>query len=239
MSALPPVAILAGGTATRLRPVTETMPKAMVPVAGEPFIAHQLRLLAGQGFERVVLCIGYLGGQIESYVADGRRFGVAVRYAREPGERLLGTGGALRQALPLLDDAFMVLYGDSYLLAPLRAPAERFQRSAFEGMMTVYRNDDLWDRSNIVFRDGRIVAYSREDRTPAMAHIDYGWGGLRRRALERFPEGSRFDLAEVYRALLAEGRLLGCEVFERFYEIGSPAGLAETERRFDAERMKE
>lgn len=238
MSDLPAVAVLAGGTASRLRPLSETVPKAMVRIAGEPFVAHQLRLLAGQGFDRVVLCIGHLGGQIEDFVGDGRRFGVTVRYSRDPGDHLLGTGGALRHALPVLDEAFMILYGDSYLLAPLRPPAERFVRATLRGMMTVYRNDNLWDRSNVVFRDGRILAYSKEKHTPDMTHIDYGWGGLRRTTLERFVDGSRFDLEEVYRELLEEDRLLGCEVFERFYEIGSPEGLAETERRLGAERRR-
>jgi NDP-sugar pyrophosphorylase family protein len=108
-----PVAILAGGLATRLRPVTETIPKSLIDVNGEPFIAHQLRLLRSEGVERAVICTGYLGEAVREFAGDGRGFGIDLAYC-EDGPKLRGTAGAIRNALPLLGDRFLVLYGDSY-----------------------------------------------------------------------------------------------------------------------------
>src|ERR1035438_3813128 len=138
-----PIAILAGGLATRLRPITETLPKALIEVAGEPFLAHQLRLLRRHGFERVVLCVGYLGEKIGAFAGDGRAFGLHVEYAFD-GPQLLGTAGALRRALPLLGDAFAVIYGDSYLPCDYRAALAAFSESGKLGLMSVYRNEGLW-----------------------------------------------------------------------------------------------
>ena len=109
-----PVAILAGGLATRLRPVTEDTPKALLDVAGKPFVVRQLEYLRQQGIVRVVLCVGYLGEQIRAVVGDGSALGLEVLYSWD-GPQLLGTGGALRHALSALGEQFMVLYGDSYL----------------------------------------------------------------------------------------------------------------------------
>jgi MurNAc alpha-1-phosphate uridylyltransferase len=133
---MPPLALLAGGLATRLRPVTETIPKSMVQVAGEPFICHQLRVLAREGVSDLVICTGYLGGQIESFVGDGSRFACHVRYSAD-GDKPLGTGGALRRALPLLGEHFLVMYGDSYLVTPIRPVYEAFRRSRMPALMTV------------------------------------------------------------------------------------------------------
>lgn len=227
-AALPPVAILAGGRATRLRPLTETVPKSMIELAGEPFIAHQLRLLRREGAREVVLCLGYLGEQVEAYVGDGSRFGLALRcsYDREP---LLGTGGALRKALPLLGESFLILYGDSYLDLPYAPVVRAFAASGLDGLMTVYRNEGRWDASNVVFAEGRVIAYSKKTRRPDMRHIDYGLGMLKADALAARPAAAPFDLADVYGDLVEAGRLAGFEVKQRFYEIGSPQGQAETE----------
>ena len=119
-----PVAILAGGLATRLRPITEKIPKSLVDVAGEPFIVRQLDYLFRQRVRDVVLCIGYLGEMIEAVVGDGSRFGLRVSYSID-GPILLGTGGALRRAAPLLGEAFFVLYGDSYLPVDYRCDRSR------------------------------------------------------------------------------------------------------------------
>jgi NDP-sugar pyrophosphorylase family protein len=224
---LPPIAILAGGLGTRLQPHAATIPKALVDVAGEPFIAHQLRLLARQGGREIVLCTGHLGEQIEQFVGDGARFGCRVRYSREIGQ-LLRTGGALRQALPLLGERFLVIYGDSYLPTRFLQVWQTFRRSGRLGLMTVFRNDGRWDASNVEFIDGAIRRYDKEQRTPAMRHIDYGLGAFADAALAAYPPGWCFDLAEVYRELLRRDELAAYEVAERFYEIGSPAGLAET-----------
>ena len=224
-----PVAILAGGLATRLRPLTEKIPKVLLPVAGKPFLAHQLELLRRQGLRRAVLCLGYLGEMVVSQFGDGRDWGMQLEYSFD-GPTLLGTGGALRRALPRLGEAFFVLYGDSYLTASFGPVAQAFEESGQLGLMTVYRNEDLYDTSNVLFRDGRIVLYDKTARLPEMRHIDYGLSLFRASVFEEWPEKARFDLAEVMRRLVAQGELAGFEVRERFYEIGSPAGLAELER---------
>ena len=223
-----PVAILAGGLATRLRPITEKIPKSLVAVAGEPFLAHQLRLLHRRGLRRAVLCVGHLGGMIEREFGDGAAFGMELRYSFD-GATLLGTGGALRHALPLLGDEFFVLYGDSYLPIDYSAVLDAFQTSGKAGLMTVFRNEGAWDTSNVHFAEGRIIRYDKRDRTPEMRHIDYGLGVFRASVFANRPEGGTFDLADVQRELVAKGALAGHEVFQRFYEAGSHAGLAELE----------
>jgi NDP-sugar pyrophosphorylase family protein len=223
-----PVAILAGGLATRLRPITEKIPKSLVTVAGEPFLAHQLRLLHTRGVRHVVLCVGYLGEMIERDFGDGAAFGIELRYSFD-GPTLLGTGGALRQALPLLEEEFFVLYGDSYLPIDYAAVLASFRTSGQPGLMTVFRNEGAWDTSNVQFEDGHIVRYDKRERTPEMRYIDYGLGVFRASIFAERPAGEVFDLAEVQRGLVAKGALAGHEVFQRFYEIGSHAGLAELE----------
>jgi NDP-sugar pyrophosphorylase family protein len=221
-----PVAILAGGLAKRLRPITEAIPKALVTVAGSPFLAHQLRLLHSAGLRRIVICAGYLGEMIETEIGDGARFDLQIDYSFD-GPRLLGTGGALKQALPLLGHRFFVLYGDSYLPIDYRSAALAFAGDDKAGLMTVYRNQDRWDASNVQFEAGQILRYDKKQRTPEMHHIDYGLGILRAESLASWPDNEPFDLADVYRRLLSENQLSGYEVTERFYEIGSAEGLAD------------
>ena len=222
-----PVAILAGGLATRLDAVTERIPKALVEVAGRPFIDHQLDLLHRHGVRRVVLCVGHLGDQVARHVGDGRAYGLDCRYAHD-GERLLGTGGALRRAAPLLGDPFWVVYGDSYMDIDYRRILAAFAEGDALGLMTVIRNQNRWDRSNALFRDGRLLRYDKRQPSPDMEHIDYGVSLLRRAALKRIPAGTPHDLADLYRELVAAGLMAGFEVTQRFYEIGSAEGLAET-----------
>jgi NDP-sugar pyrophosphorylase family protein len=223
-----PVAILAGGLATRLRPVTEKIPKSLLPVAGRPFLAHQLELLHARGIRRAVLCLGHLGEMIQREFGDGSAYGVQLDYSFD-GPILLGTGGAIRRALPLLGDEFFVLYGDSYLPVEYRPIAEFFRRSGKLGCMTVYRNEGRYDTSNVVFRDGEIAVYDKKNRPPEMRHIDYGLSLFKASVFESYSAGQPFDLAEVMGKLVREKQLAGYEVRERFYEIGSPAGLAELE----------
>jgi len=168
-----PVAILAGGLATRLRPITEKIPKALLPVAGRPFLAHQLELLRKNGIARVVLCVGYLGELIQQRFGDGAPFGVRLDYSSDA-DRLLGTGGAVRKALPLLGQKFFVLYGDSYLPIDYRAVADAFLAGGQPALMTVYANEGRWDTSNVWFTDGQIKRYNKKKRVPDMRHIDYG-----------------------------------------------------------------
>jgi NDP-sugar pyrophosphorylase family protein len=232
-SALPPVAILAGGLGTRLYPLTERIPKALVEVNGEPFLAHQLRLLRARGIERVVLCIGQHGERIREYAGDGARFGFEIEYSFD-GPVLRGTAGAVRNALPLLGDAFFVVYGDSYLPCSYRDVAEAFRAAGQPGLMTVFRNEGRWDTSNVEFAGGRILAYDKKDRTARMRYIDYGLGVFSRAAFEG-PE--RADLAEVYGDLLQSGQLAAVEVHERFYEVGSYEGIAELSRHLEGSQL--
>lgn len=220
-------AILAGGLATRLRPITASVPKALIEIGGEPFIAHQLRLLRTRGVSRVVICAAHLGELVRTYVGRGERFGVHVAYSFD-GPQLLGTAGALRRAQPLLGDPFFVLYGDSYLPCSFREVQEAFVRSGKPALMTVYENAGRWDTSNVEFAAGRIVAYDKRLRTDRMRHIDYGLGVLATEALDLVPPGQPHDLADLYQELLKRDLLAGFEVRERFYEIGSLEGLAET-----------
>ena len=224
-----PVAILAGGLATRLGDVVRATPKSLVDVAGKPFIAHQLDLLRGHDLTDIVLCTGHLGSLLEEVVGDGSRYGVRVRYSPD-GPNPLGTGGALRHALPLLGEAFLALYGDSYLECDYGAVERAFRTSGGPALLTVIRNDDRWDRSNILYVDGRIVRYSKAHRTPDMLHIDYGLSAMRAEALLAYPDSEALDLARVYEDLAAGNALAAYEVSTRFYEIGTPSGLADTRK---------
>lgn len=228
-STLPPLALLAGGLATRMYPLTERVPKSLLMVDGEPFLAHQLRLLVERGISEIVLCCGHLGEQIEAFAGDGSSFGCRIRYSYD-GDPLRGTGGALRRALPLLGESFFVMYGDSYLLTDLAPVWKTFLASREPALMTVFRNDGKWDASNVELRDGKILRYEKRTRTPAMRHIDYGLSVLHASVLDTWPENEPFDLAVVLSGLAAEGRLAAHEVYGRFYEIGSPEGLRATEQ---------
>ena len=223
----PTVAILAGGLATRLHPITQTVPKSLLEVNGEPFVAHQLKLLKSNDIERVVLCVGHLGEQIQRAIGEGSSLGLQVDYSFD-GPALLGTAGAIRNALPKLGERFFVMYGDSYLPCDYAAIARYFESAGVLGMMTVFRNEGKWDTSNVEFEAGKILAYSKTNRTPRMHHIDYGLGVFRAEAFRGLPAGRPCDLTELYSDLLEHNQLAAFEVRERFYEIGSPAGLQET-----------
>ncbi|HXF10575.1 MAG TPA: nucleotidyltransferase family protein [Desulfuromonadaceae bacterium] len=223
-----PVAILAGGLATRLRPITEKIPKSLVPVADKPFLHHQLTLLHSQGVRHAVLCIGYFGEMIQRDFGDGSDYGIRLEYSFD-GPKLLGTGGAIKRALPKLGKEFFVLYGDSYLPIDYAPLAETFHRSGKSGLMTVYRNEGKYDTSNVVFKDGEIAVYDKKAKLPEMQHIDYGLSLFKAAVFDAYAADQVFDLAEVMGKLVREKQLAGYEVKERFYEIGSPAGLQELE----------
>ncbi|QWD76416.1 nucleotidyltransferase family protein [Polynucleobacter sp. MWH-UH24A] len=223
-----PVAILAGGLATRLRPITETIPKSLIPVAGKPFIYHQLDYLHQQGINSVVLCIGYLGEMIQEVVDDGSRWGMQVSYSLD-GPTPLGTGGALRQALPLLGEYFFILYGDSYLPIVFSDVEKFYLASGKKGLMTVLRNENQWDKSNVEYHADQIIEYNKNTIRSQMNYIDYGLGILKIDALQDCPDGQSFDLSKIYNKLSLAGELAGYEVFERFYEIGSHQGIVDTE----------
>lgn len=215
-----PVCILAGGLATRMRPLTERIPKAMIPVNGTPFIDLQLMELSRQGVSKVVLCLGYLGEQIERHV-QGLKLSLDVRFSYD-GELPLGTGGAVKQALPLLGQHFFVLYGDSWLNINYGEVANVWQHSGKKALMTVYRNCGRWDQSNADY-DGTCVTYQKCPPNPDMQYIDYGLGILSAECFDGFSR--KFDLAQVYGILSSTQELAGWEAAHRFYEIGSPDGL--------------
>jgi N-acetyl-alpha-D-muramate 1-phosphate uridylyltransferase len=224
-----PVAILAGGLGTRLGPLTEQIPKALVPVCGKPFLVHQLDLLRRAGVERVVLCIGHLGNRIREVAGDGSEFGLQAAYS-DDGPLLRGTAGAIRRAIPHLGERFFVLYGDSYLTCDFADVQRSFEDSGMDGLMTVFRNEGQFDTSNIEFASGAIRRYDKVNRTPEMRHIDYGLGVFDASAFRDLPEEEgAVDLSRVYQTLLSRNRLAAYEVTERFYEIGSVAGIRDLE----------
>jgi NDP-sugar pyrophosphorylase family protein len=223
---LPPICILAGGLGTRLGQHVRDTPKPLLEVAGQPFILHQLRLLAGYGAHRAVICVGYRGEQIVERIGS-ERFGVEIAYSYD-GPELIGTLGAIRKAAPLLDQRFLVLYGDTYLRVDYRRAAASWAHSALPGLMTVLRNDGLWDTSNVEFSGDRVVAYDKRNPTETMHWIDYGLGGLERSALELVAPDVP-DLADLYHQLAVRGELCGYAATERFYEIGTPDALAEAD----------
>jgi NDP-sugar pyrophosphorylase family protein len=224
-----PVAILAGGLATRLKPITETVPKLLVEVAGEPFFSHQIRLLKKSGMTRLVVCVGYLGEQIVSQYGDGSKWGLKLEYSFD-GPRLLGTGGALIRAIPMLGEAFYVLYGDSYLPIDYLDVGRCFLQSGKLGLMTVFENRGQYDASNVWFEGNVIKAYDKKTKNPAMRHIDYGLGLFRKSAFDGFPADGVVDLSDIQKSLLARHQLAGYEITQRFYEIGSHAGLGELDQ---------
>jgi D-sedoheptulose 7-phosphate isomerase len=219
-----PVAILSGGLGTRLGDITREIPKAMIEIAGKPFVVWQLELLRRAGIRHVVMCLGHLGAQIESYLGDGHQYGVEIQYSYDD---RLGTGGAIRKALPLLGEWFYVLYGDSYLDCRYDA-IER--RSAYHGksVLVVCHNRNRWDKSNVLLQDGKIIKIDKENPTSNMEHADYGLSMLKASDFKGFQENEPFDLERVYQSLIANNDLLPFQTLIRFYEIGSMAGLEET-----------
>jgi NDP-sugar pyrophosphorylase family protein len=221
-----PVAILAGGLATRLGSLTESVPKALLDIAGKPFAVRQVELLREHGFHEIVFCLGHLGHQVQEALGDGSRWSTHITYSFD-GCRAMGTGGALKKALPLLASTFVVLYGDSYLECDYQTIVHAFRASEKRGLMTVFRNDGRWDNSNVVFENGTIKAYDKRHRTAEMHYIDYGMGLLDASVFDAYPPDQSLDLAVVYQDLLAQNQLAAFEVNQRFYEIGSPVGLQE------------
>jgi NDP-sugar pyrophosphorylase family protein len=223
---LPPVCILAGGLGTRLGSVVADTPKPLLEVAGEPFLVHQLRLLAAHGARRAVICVGYLGERIEQRIG-GEQAGVEIAYSYD-GPALIGTLGAVRKAAPLLGERFLILYGDTFLRLDYGAADAAWRRSGLPAMMTVLRNEGRWDTSNAIFDGQRVTTYDKRSPSRDMLWIDYGLGGLRAESLARVDAGTD-DLAVLYHELARGGDLCGYAATERFYEIGTPEALAETE----------
>jgi N-acetyl-alpha-D-muramate 1-phosphate uridylyltransferase len=218
--------LLAGGLATRMRPFTDKIPKSMLDVAGRPFVDWQLDKLASCGFDDVVMCIGHLGEQLRAHVEDGTRYGLRVRYSDE-GEHQLGTAGAVRLALDLLDSIFLVTYGDSYLPFDYAGPlASLAAHSDCDGVMSVFKNDGKWDASNVIADDAWVLSYEKGTTDPRFDHIDYGAIALRREVIVQLPAKTFAGLEAIQHALAEKKRLRAFAAHDRFFEIGSPEGLA-------------
>jgi NDP-sugar pyrophosphorylase family protein len=229
--------ILAGGLGTRMRPLTDTCPKTLLPVAGRPFAWHQLHRLASQGIDDVIYCIGHQGWMIRRYWQSEPRPVPSIRFVDE-GETLRGTGGALRLANQhgVLDESFLVIYGDSFLPIDIPPVWRAFQGGELPALMTVLRNHGRWDRSNVIFENGRLILYDKQP-DPRMLYIDYGLSAFQRQLFDDKPEV--FDLAALLHDLSLQERLAGFEVRQRFYEIGSPAGLRDLEEFLEQRRLQE
>jgi N-acetyl-alpha-D-muramate 1-phosphate uridylyltransferase len=223
-----PVVVLTGGLATRLYPVTRSIPKALIPINGRPFIDHQLTLLKEKGIVRVILCVGNLGNLIEDFVGDGSRWGMKIQYSYD-GNSLLGTGGAIKKATSCLPDIFMILYGDSYLDIDFTNVIQEFSRQDLPVLMTVYHNHNKLGQSNILMMDGKIIKYDKKNHDPAMEFIDYGLIIIRREVFEQYPTNNPFDLSMVLSKMVNDSMVTSYESMQRFFEIGSPQGIKDTE----------
>jgi NDP-sugar pyrophosphorylase family protein len=222
-----PIMILAGGLATRLYPITEKIPKSMIAVNGAPFIHWQMKLLKEAGFDKFILCVSHKSREIKNYLKDGSKFGVEIIYS-EDGEKLLGTGGAILKATRFVDDKFAVLYGDSYLPIDYKLAERYFLEINKPAMMTIFKNDNIFDQSNVLYVNHSIVEYKKKFNDD-YKHIDYGLSFFTKSVFQKYPTESNFDLAEVCENLAENAGLAGYEVFERFYEIGSLQGIEDLE----------
>lgn len=226
-----PVAILAGGLAKRLRPITKTIPKSLVKVAGKPFIMWQLKQLKEQGISEVVICVGHFGEMIRNQLKKHDTLGLKISFS-EDGKDLLGTGGALRKALDLLGEKFFILYGDSYLPINFLQVEQAYKKKRKSALMTIVKNKNQWDKSNVFFENGEIIEYNKHSPSADMSFIDYGLSIMSASIINQYGLNETFDLSDVYHKLSIKGKLGGFEVKQRFYEIGSHKGLSETETYF-------
>jgi len=223
------VVILAGGLGTRMQRLTGSLPKAMLPVSGKPFVERQLVLLSAQGLRDIVICTGYGSRIIESHLGDGAKWGVRIQYSREDETHLLGTGGALVNALPMLETGFFVIYGDSYLMTDFLAVAEWNRAAGWPAVMCVYRNEGRLLPSNVAVVEQRVSRYDKSCDA-GCDYIDYGLSWYSRTIIERYrTHPLPLDLGRVQSELAGEGSLGAFTVADRFYEVGSPTGLAELE----------
>lgn len=229
--------ILAGGLGTRVRPITEQIPKAMIEVAGYPFVHHQLKLLKKMGINDVIFSIGYLGNMISDYVENGSNYEINIRYVNE-GKNLLGTAGAIRLAIDCgqINDGFLVLYGDSYLPIELEPIWEASNYGKIP-TMTILKNNGQWDKSNVYFKNNKMF-YDKFNKNPEMNYIDYGLSILTKDViLSNVPINTVMDLATIFHNLSIEGNLKGYEVHQRFYECGSFEGIKDLEEYLQREEI--
>jgi len=218
--------ILAGGLAKRLRPLTYDIPKCLVKINGTPFIDYQIKYLSNQGIRKILLCIGYLGDHIKNYIGNGSRYGIKITYS-EDGKNLLGTGGSIFNARESLDDNFMVLYGDSYLPINFSQVIKKFNHTEKKALMVIMRNNNQWDKSNVIFNGSNLIEYNKNDHKESMKYIDYGVSLYKKSFFLEFSkkQGKNFDLSKYLNELSLKNNLDYYLVKERFYEIGSKIGI--------------
>lgn len=219
------IVILAGGLATRLRPITEKIPKSMILFHGKPFIYYQLKLLKEKGFKNILICAGYLGDKIKDFLDNNSNLGLSIKYSFD-GDKLLGTGGALFKAKDLLSELFFVLYGDSYLNIDYKKILDLFYNKNCLGLMTIYKNNNKWDKSNVIYENNMIKLYDKKEELPEMNYIDYGLSLLNKKALDFIKSQTEYyDLGDLFNLLSKQNKLLGFNINNRFYEIGSLEGI--------------
>lgn len=219
-----PIAILAGGLGTRLGEKTQDIPKCLIEVQGRPFVDWQLDLLINGGYQEIVFCVSHKSELILDYLRNHPRPSVNIVFSLD-GESQLGTGGAIKNALNLLGPEFAVIYGDSYLPINFSEVEATFRKNSALGMMTVYKNGDKLDLSNVIFENGKLVKYHKGLKDPRMKYIDYGVTYYRSEAFQDYVENQKFDLSELGLRLSESKKLDGFEVDKRFYEIGSIQGI--------------
>ena len=219
-----PLAILAGGLATRLGPLTRDLPKCLIEINGKPFIDWQLDLLVDAGYRHFIFCLSYKSEMVQSHLGNGQKWGSHFEYSLDGAEQL-GTGGAIVNALPKLGEAFGVIYGDSYLPIDYKNVEQSFEESDNSALMTVYENKGRFDSSNVEFSQGVLINYQKGIHDPRMEYIDYGLTYFKSEALSGWSGSTTFDLSAVCHDLASKGKLGGLEVFERFYEVGSISGI--------------
>ena len=230
-----PLAILAGGLATRLHPLTETIPKSMIKISGYPFVHWQMKLLAQQGVSEVIFCVAHKSKMISDFVGDGSQYGLKVQYSYD-GEEQLGTGGAIRKSLPLLGDKFMVLYGDSYLPIKFKLIENAFHDSGKPALMTVFLNEGKFDTSNVVFSNGDIKEYTKGKISQDIRYVDYGLSCYESKVFHSIEKHKPQDLGNICSELANQNLLAGYEVKDRFYEIGSFQGIEDFEKYMERNR---
>lgn len=223
-----PISILCGGLATRLYPTTKTIPKSLIRINDTPFISYQLDLLYRKGITDVVLCVGKFGKMIEDYVGDGSFWGLRVKYSYEDEDHLLGTGGVIKNALDLLPDKFMITYGDSFLDINYNRIVSKFHKDKKPMLITIYKNNNIGDKSNILYKNRKILNYDKNNPTSDMEYIDYGLIVVNKSIFDDYPN-IKFDLSSIISDLVIEDNISSYVSRKQFYEIGSKEGIKEFE----------
>ena len=213
---------MCGGLATRLGSLAKNIPKSMIDIEGKPFLEHQIEMLKKHNITDIVLCAGYLSEKIEDYFGDGSKFGVNIKYSHD-GKKPLGPIGAIKNAESLLDDVFFIMYGDSYLSVDFQKAYSFFKEHDKLGLMVVYKNNDKYDKSNLIIKDNMVVGYKEKEAV----YIDYGTSIISKKALDLVPKNTMYSTGQFFSDLISKKELLAFEAEKRFYHIGSPDALGE------------